>query len=80
MAKLHYHIVQHDSGWAYRLGDVYSERFPRKEDALAAARRVAAVQQEPGEPARIEYEDENGRWHTEQSDGTDHPDADVIAC
>ncbi|HQT77160.1 MAG TPA: DUF2188 domain-containing protein [Rhodopila sp.] len=78
MAKLHYRIVEHDGGWAYRLGDVYSERFPRRDDAIAAARRVVAEQRVPGEPTLIEYEDENGRWHTERSDGNDHPDADVI--
>lgn len=77
MATLHYHVVPHDGGWAYRLGDVYSERFPRKQDALAAARRVAAAQHVPGEPTQIEYEDENGQWHIERSDGLDHPDADV---
>jgi hypothetical protein len=77
MVKLHYHVVQHDGGWAYRLGDVFSERFPRKEDALAAARRVAAAQQAPGETTTIQYETADGVWHTEQSDGTDRPEADV---
>ena len=79
MAKLHYHVVSHDSGWAYRLGDVYSEPFPTREAALAAARRVAAAQHRPGDTTQIQYEDESGRWHTELSEGTDRPDADVVA-
>jgi len=79
MEKLHYRIVEHDGGWAYKLGDVYSERFPRKQDALAAARHAAAAQHQPGETTPIVYEDEQGRWHTEISDGRDRPEADVIA-
>ena len=27
MSKIHYKIVQHDGGWAYKLGDVFSEPF-----------------------------------------------------
>lgn len=40
-----YRIVEHDGGWAYRLGDVYSETFPSEEAALEAARRAAARQE-----------------------------------
>jgi hypothetical protein len=77
MAKIHYRIVQHDGGWAYRLDDVFSEPFADKASALQAARRVAAEQHIPGETTRIEYQDHDGKWHTELSQGTDRPDADV---
>jgi hypothetical protein len=77
MPKLHYRVVQHDGGWAYRLDDVFSEPFPTKASALAAARRVAAEQRVPGETTRIEFQDANGKWHTELSEGVDRPDADV---
>ncbi len=77
MPKLHYRIVQHDGGWAYRLEDVFSEPFPSKARALAAARRVAAEQRVPGDTTRIEYQDADGHWHTELSAGDDRPDADV---
>ncbi len=77
MPKLHYRVVPHDGGWAYRLGDVFSEPFPSKAAALAAAKRVAAEQQVPGDTTQIEYQDEAGRWHTELSEGDDRPDADV---
>jgi hypothetical protein len=79
MVKVHYTIVAHDGGWAYKLNDVFSEPFPSKAAALAAARLVAAEQQIPGDTTHIEYEDEFGRWHTELSEGGDRPDADVIA-
>nr|WP_294521685.1 DUF2188 domain-containing protein [uncultured Rhodopila sp.] len=79
MAKIHYKVVQHDGGWAYKLENVFSEPFRSRAAALAAAKRVAAEQHVPGDSTQIEYQDENGKWHLEQSDGTDRPDADVIA-
>jgi lauroyl/myristoyl acyltransferase len=77
MARIHYRIVQHDGGWAYKLGDVFSESFGTRSAALAAAHRVAQEQHVPGDPATIEYQDEAGRWHTEFSAGDDRPEADV---
>jgi len=77
MAKIHYKVVEHDGGWAYKLGEVFSEAFPDRAAALAAAKRVAAEQHVPGDAAYIEYQDEAGRWHTEFSAGDDRPDADV---
>ena len=77
MAKIHYKIVQHDGGWAYKLGDVFSEAFGTRSAALAAAHRVAQEQHVPGDPATTEYQDEAGRWHTEFSAGDDRPEADV---
>jgi Uncharacterized protein conserved in bacteria (DUF2188) len=77
MPKLHYKVVQHDGGWAYRLNDVFSEPFRDKASALAAARRVAAEQRVPGDTTRIEYQDADGKWHTELSEGDDRPEADV---
>jgi hypothetical protein len=79
MPKLHYRVVQHDGGWAYRLDEVFSEPFPDKAAALAAARRVAAEQRVPGETTQIEFQDAAGHWHTELSEGADRPDADVVS-
>jgi Uncharacterized protein conserved in bacteria (DUF2188) len=78
MAKIHYRIVEHDGGWAYKLNDVFSEAFPSRAAALAAAKRVAAEQHIPGDTAHIEYQDEAGTWHSEMSAGDDRPDADVV--
>ena len=39
MARIHYRIVTHDGGWAYKLNDVFSEPFPSKSAALAAAKK-----------------------------------------
>jgi len=78
MAKFHYRIVAHDGGWAYKLGDVFSEPFVSKADAVAAARRVTAEQHVPGDTTQIEYQDEAGRWHSELSEGGDRPDVDVV--
>jgi hypothetical protein len=78
MVRIHYRIVEHDGGWAYRLGDVFSEPFPSRRAALAAAQRVAAEQHVPGDTTHIEYQDEAGQWHSETSTGSDRPDADVV--
>jgi hypothetical protein len=77
MAKIHYRVVPHDGGWAYKLDDVFSEPFPSRAVALAAARRVAAEQHVPGNLTHIEYQDEHGKWHSEVSEPDDRPDADV---
>jgi len=77
MSKIHYKLAAHDGGWAYKLGDVFSETFPTHAAALAAARRVAAEQRVPGETRLIEYQTEDGAWHTELAQGIDRPEADV---
>ncbi len=79
MAHIHYSVAPHDGGWAYRLGDVFSEPYPTRAAALTAARRVAAEQRIPGDTTLIEFEDEHGVWHIEKSDPLDRPEADVIA-
>jgi hypothetical protein len=77
MSFVHYKIVEHDGGWAYKLGNVFSETFPSHDAALHAAQRVAREQERPGETAPIQYEDEKGKWHEEIAKGDDRPIADV---
>ena len=77
MTNVAYHVVEHDGGWAYKVGDVFSETFPSKELAHAAAARAAREQRTPGESAAIEYEDGAGKWHDEYARGSDRPDAEV---
>ncbi len=77
MVKVVYRVVKHDDGWAYKVGDVFSEPFPTHDEALAAARRAAGEQRVAGETAGISWEDANGRWHDELAAGTDRPDTEV---
>ena len=77
MSKVTYEIVEHDGGWAYKVGDVFSETFPTHDAALVAARRAAQEQQLPGETTGISWEDERGRWHDEIARGDDRPTTDV---
>ncbi|MGN6549623.1 MAG: DUF2188 domain-containing protein [Pararhizobium sp.] len=77
MTHVTYHVVEHDGGWAYKLGDVFSESFPTHDMALKAAQRAAQEQQVGGETTTIRYQDSTGRWHEEESDGGDRPEADV---
>jgi hypothetical protein len=77
MAKVIYQIVQHDDGWAYRVGDVYSETFATHDEAFAAADAAAKKQHAAGETTAISYEDPAGRWHREVAEGTDRPETKV---
>ena len=76
MSHVTYRVVQHDEGWAYTVDGVFS--------AVPHARRGArgrptssgrAARSRPTEA--IEYEDANGKWHTETARGSDRPDTDV---
>ncbi len=78
MANVHYHIVEHDGGWAYKVDNVFSEPFPTHAAALNAARHAARRQLVPGETTAIQFEDSSGHWHEELSQGTDRPITDVI--
>ena len=69
MTRITYEIVEHDGGWAYKVGDVFSSR--------RAAERAAHEQVLPGESTDISYEDKDGRWHEERSAGSDRPETDV---
>lgn len=73
MSEIIYEIVEHDGGWAYKVNGVFSEPFPTRADALAAAQAAAEEQQVPGSTETIEYEDEQGHWHTETARGGDRP-------
>jgi Uncharacterized protein conserved in bacteria (DUF2188) len=77
MSHVTYTIVEHDGGWAYKVGDVFSETFTTREAAHAAAARAAQEQRAPGQGGPIEYEDSSGRWHEEEERGDDRPDTDV---
>lgn len=77
MSKVTYAIIEHDGGWAYKVGTTFSETFPTHEAALAAARRAAMEQQVAGTTQGIEYEDSSGKWHKEVSEGDDRPEAEI---
>ena len=77
MNKVTYEIVEHDGGWAYKLGGTYSETFLSHADALAAAKIAAAEQQVAGRTEGIEYEDTAGKWHGELAQGDDRPQTEV---
>lgn len=77
MAKLMYKIVEHDGGWAYKVGSTFSETFPSHRDALRAAEIASAEQQVAGSSGGIQYEDAEGKWHDELADGRDRPQTEV---
>lgn len=75
--KVIYQIVEHNGGWAYKVGDVFSETFATHHDAKAAAETAAQHQQRAGETLDIEYETADGEWHEEVASGEDRPDTEV---
>ena len=77
MTDVVYRIVEHDGGWAYKVGDVFSEPFPTHAAALSAAKRAAQEQRTPGNTHAIEYEDAQGKWHAETASGSDRPTTSV---
>ena len=77
MSEFTYEIVEHDGGWAYKAAGTYSETYRSHEAALGAAKRAAGEQRLSDKDEAISYEDEKGRWHTEQAAGDDRPETSV---
>jgi len=77
MSQIVYKIVEHDGGWAYKLGDTFSETYPDHDSARAGAVRASREQRSPDETAFIEYETKSGQWVTERADGHDRPETSV---
>lgn len=73
MTIVTYEIVEHDGGWAYKVGDTLSETFANHAAATDAAKRAAGEQRVGGETTGIVYEDEAGRWKGEIAEGDDRP-------
>ena len=78
MEPVHYTIVEHDGGWAYKVGDVFSETFRSHDDAHRAAEIAARRQRAPGEDGEIVFEDAGSKWHQQSSRGGDRPETDVV--
>ena len=77
MSHVTYDVVEHDGGFAYKVGDVFSETFPSHQAAHDAAAAAARRQQVGGNDEAIQYQDAKGAWHEEQASGGDRPQADV---
>jgi predicted secreted protein len=77
MSKVVYEIVEHDGGWAYKVGATFSETFSSHYAARAAAERAAREQQVAGDTVGISYEDSQGRWRDEIASGGDRPSTEV---
>ena len=77
MSEIHYHVVEHDGGYAYKVGDVFSETFRTRAEAHMAAEIAAREQRSSGEDETIEYQDAGGKWKVEAAKGDDRPASDV---
>ena len=75
--KVVYRVLEHNGGWAYQVGDVYSETFPTHDEARQAAERAASEHQLAGATEPIEFETADGKWHQQLAQGDDRPDTEV---
>ena len=50
MTRIIYEIVEHDGGWAYKVGDVFSEPFPSHDGPQSSGARSART----GSPGRVD--------------------------
>ena len=78
MAKVTYAIVEHDGGWAYKVGRHLSRRPSRparRRTSPPAGRRSSSRCR--ARPPTISWEDERGRWHAEIARGGDRPEVEV---
>ena len=78
MVMVKYEVVEHDGGWAYKVGGALSETFASHDAAHKAATKAAARQTLSGTTDGIVYQDQDGRWHEELADGRDRPATRVI--
>lgn len=72
-----YQIVEHDHGWAYRVGDTISQTYLTRDAAHKAAEKAAGEQRGGGEATDIQYETQDGEWRIEHVRGDDRPDTEV---
>ncbi|WP_428055993.1 hypothetical protein [Devosia oryzisoli] len=77
MAQVTYTVVEHNGGFAYRVGDVFSETFATHKAAHEAAESAAQRQQMAGEDEQILYQDAEGKWHEEFARADSHPQGTV---
>ena len=77
MARITYQVVEHNGGFAYKVGDVYSETFGTHKAAHEAAESAARRQSLSGTDEHILYQDAEGQWQREFARGDAHPQGDV---
>jgi hypothetical protein len=75
--KITYEVVEHNGGFAYKVGDVFSETFATHAEAHRAAEDAAERQRLASGAETIVYQDDQGRWHNEVTQGDDRPDTEV---
>ena len=77
MTRIVYEVVEHEAGWTYKVGDVFTETYATHAEATAAAEAAAIEHGLSGETVPISFEDAAGRWHDETAAGDDRPEAVV---
>jgi hypothetical protein len=77
MSHVTYQIVEHDGGWAYKVGDCLLRVLCVQGVGADSRPESGSGTNGPGDDEAIEYEDKVGKWHDEDAKGSDRPDTEV---
>ncbi|RUM25871.1 DUF2188 domain-containing protein [Rhizobium vallis] len=66
MADITYHVVPHDNGWAYKLGDTLSETYATADEAIVHAKDAASRQKIGDGDALLAYPSPDGGWEFQE--------------
>lgn len=78
MTEVIYEIGEHDGGWAYKVGNVYSDPIAPAKAFMQPRPKSLWNSACPGETEAIQFEDAKGQWHTETAQGGDRPRPEII--
>lgn len=78
MTKPNYEIVERDGGYAWKLGDAFSETYPTRDAASAAAIEDSARRQSGTARATAQSDGDARRWHNEMADNDTGHETDII--
>lgn len=78
MTKLNYKIVEREGGYAWKLGDAFSETYPTRDAARAAAVDDANKRQSGRGQTTAQSDGDARRWHNEMADNDTGRETDII--
>ena len=78
MTKLNYEIVERDGGYAWKLGDAFSETYPTRDAASAAAIEDSARRQSGTAQSTAQSDGDARRWHNEMANNDTGHETSII--
>ncbi|MAZ17255.1 hypothetical protein [Oricola sp.] len=78
MTNPNYEIVEREGGFAWKLGDAFSETYPTRDAASAAAIEDSAKRQSGKARTNAQADGDARRWHDEMADNDTGHETDII--